>query len=232
MRFIVVTLIFLVVLVYSAPWISRILPSHYNPFTPLLISDPPNFITQFKLRRLDKNPQACLAALERAKEAGAVSFITTADTGGTCPLSSPVRVQGFGSVALSSSFLASCRLALSSTMFIVQVAKPQAQTQLGSDLIRIDHLGSYACRNVYHRPEAKLSEHATAEALDVAGFRLADGTDVTVLKGWKEQKPHGDYIRAIFRESCPYFGNSIGPDYNAAHANHFHFGMHGVGFCR
>ncbi|MGC6386683.1 extensin family protein [Ewingella sp. S1.OA.A_B6] len=232
MRFIIVTLILLVVLLYSAPWISRILPPQYNPFSPLLISDPPNFITQFKLRRLDKNPQACFAALERARDAGAISFITIGDTGGTCPLSSPVRVQRFGSVALSSSFLASCRLALSSAMFISQVVKPQAQAQLGSDLIRIDHLGSYVCRNLYNRAEGKLSEHATAEALDVAGFHLADGTDVTVLKGWKEQKPRGSYIRAIFKESCSYFGNSIGPDYNVAHANHFHFGMRWFGFCR
>ncbi|MBA0900712.1 extensin family protein, partial [Escherichia coli] len=25
--------------------------------------------------------------------------------------------------------------------------------------------------------------------------------------------------------------NALGPEYNAAHANHFHFGMRGQGFC-
>ena len=41
--------------------------------------------------------------------------------------------------------------------------------------------GSFACRNIYHRQQARRSEHATADALDVSGFRLADGRRVSVL---------------------------------------------------
>lgn len=51
-------------------------------------------------------------------------------------------------------------------------------------LTRIEHLGSYACRNIYHRPDARRSEHASAEALDVSGFQLSDGRKITVLRGW------------------------------------------------
>lgn len=232
MRYFVGILILFGLLICFAPWFNYVLPTQYNPFTPLQVTDPPNFIAKYKLRRLDKNPQACFAALKNAREAGAISFIIADNMGGNCPLSAPVRVQRFGAVTLSSSFLASCRLALSSAMFISQVAKPLAQAQFGSALTRIDHLGSYACRNVYNRKEGRLSEHATAEALDVAGFHFANGTNVTVLKGWKAEGHEGEFIHAIFDGSCPYFGNSIGPDYNAVHANHFHFGMRWFGFCR
>lgn len=232
MKYVVVLIIFLVALLYAAPWITERVPSRYNPFTPLSVNDPPNVITKYKLRRLDNNPEACLAVLDSAEQEGAISFTRVASTQGKCPLQSPVRVQKFGSVSLSSSFLASCRLALSSAMFVSQVAKPQAEAQLIAGLTRIDHLGSYACRNVYHRAEGRLSEHATAEALDVAGFRLADGRNITVLKAWKQDDASGSFIRDMFNRSCPYFGNSIGPDYNAAHANHFHLGMRWFGFCR
>jgi len=232
MRFLLGALVLFVVLIFSVPLIQEHLPAKYNPFAPLSVNDPPNIITKYKLRRLDNNPEACLSVLDRANEAGDISFVRVANMSGTCPLTSPVRVQNFGTVSLSSSFLASCRLALSSTMFVSQVAKPQAEAQLGSELVGINHLGSYACRNVYNQKEGRLSEHATAEALDVAGFRLADGRVITVLKAWKQEGNDGHFIRDIFNKSCPYFGNSIGPDYNAAHANHFHLGMNWFGFCR
>lgn len=222
----------LIVLILCAPWLSERIPREYNPFAPLAVSDPPNLITGYKLRRLDNNPQACFEALDRAQTAGAIKFNRAGDMSGKCPLTNSVRVRAFGDVSLSSSYLASCRLAMSSAMYVSQVAKPLASEVLGSPLVRIDHLGSYACRNIYSKPNARLSEHATAEALDIAGFQLKDGRQLTVLKQWQQTGDEGQFIRTLFSESCPYFGNSIGPDYNAAHANHFHLGLRWFGFCR
>jgi len=232
MRYWIGLMALLIVLILCGPWISERVPPAYNPFAPIAVSDSPNFITRYKLRRLDNNPQACLEALERAQAAGAIQFTPVGNMGGTCPLKDPVRVRGFGDVSLSSSYLASCRLALSSAMFVSQVAKPLSNEALGSPLVRIDHLGSYACRNIYNKPNGPLSEHATAEALDIAGFRLKDGRQLTVLKQWPQTGDEGQYIHSLFSKSCPYFGNSIGPDYNAAHANHFHLGLRWFGFCR
>ncbi|MFU0735376.1 extensin family protein, partial [Klebsiella quasipneumoniae] len=93
-----------------------------------------------------------------------------------------------------------------------------------------DHLGSFACRNIYHREQARRSEHATADALDVSGFRLTDGRRISILQGWRSERSH-PWLAALLSNSCPYFGNALGPEYNAAHANHFHFGMRGQGFC-
>ncbi|HAG01764.1 MAG TPA: hypothetical protein DCG59_00550, partial [Leclercia adecarboxylata] len=51
-----------------------------------------------------------------------------------------------------------------------------------------------------------------------------------VLRGW-ENANAGPWVRAMLDASCGYFGNALGPDYNAAHANHFHLGMRGFGYC-
>ena len=48
-----------------------------------------------------------------------------------------------------------------------------AQQILGSTLVRIETMGSYNCRNVAGTD--RRSAHATANAIDVSGFALADG---------------------------------------------------------
>lgn len=207
----------------------RWLPSHYNPFTPLNLDDPPGRITQYKLRRL--TPEACASLLAQANQKNLIRTQAVADSGGECPLNNVVRVRDFGPVSLNGSFLASCPLALSSALFVSQQARPLTKRFTGSELTRIEHLGSFACRNIYHRPDARRSEHATADALDIAAFRLANGERVTVLNGWKSAKTQ-PWLKALLAASCGYYGNGLGPEYNAAHASHFHLGMRGFGLCR
>lgn len=214
------------------PWLEKNLPPQWNPFTPLQVTDAPTLVTRYKLKKLDRDPAACLTVLKIAQQQGYMRFTQPTPVSGTCPLPAPVRVENFGDVRLSSSFLASCPLALSTTMFVVQSAKPLAAAELASPLARIDHLGSYACRNIYHRAEGRLSEHATADALDIAGFRLKNGEQINVLKEWSRQQPQGHWLQQVFRQSCQYYGNSLGPEYNSAHANHFHLGMRGFSVCR
>jgi hypothetical protein len=43
---------------------------------------------------------------------------------------------------------------------------------------------SYACRNVYNRPDGHLSQHAFANAIDLPMFVLADGRKIDVTHGW------------------------------------------------
>nr|WP_249428850.1 extensin family protein [Enterobacter bugandensis] len=207
----------------------RWLPSYYNPFTPLNLDDPPGRITQYKLRRL--TPEACASLLAQANQKNLIRTQAVADSGGECPLNNVVRVRDFGPVSLNGSFLASCPLALSSALFVSQQARPLTKRFTGSELTRIEHLGSFACRNIYHRPDARRSEHATAEALDIAAFQLANGERVTVLNGWKSAKTQ-PWLKALLAASCGYYGNGLGPEYNAAHASHFHLGMRGFGLCR
>lgn len=223
------TLLIVFILVAVATVGYRWLPSHYNPFTPLSLDDPPGPITQYKLRRL--TPEACASLLSQANQKALIRTQPVADSAGACPLHNVVRVRDFGPVSLNSSFLASCPLALSSALFVSQQARPLTKTWTGSELVRIEHLGSYACRNIYHRPDARRSEHATAEALDISAFRLANGERVTILHGWRSTKTQ-PWLQVLLTASCGYYGNGLGPEYNAAHANHFHLGMRGFGLCR
>lgn len=216
-------------LVAAGGLVYRFLPAHYNPFAPLQLSDPPGRIAQFKLQRL--TPEDCAALLTQANQRRWISSQPVADSGGDCPLQNVVRVRSFGDVALSSSFLASCPLALSSARFVEQQAQPLAQAHFGSALRQIDHLGSYACRNIYNRADARRSEHASADALDIAAFRFASGQRVTVLNGWKQPQTQ-PFLRQLLDSACLYYGNGLGPEYNAAHADHFHLGMRGYGLCR
>lgn len=115
----------------------RYLPSYYNPFAPLQLADPPGWITTFKLQRL--TPSQCRELLTAANQQGLISSQPVADSAGECPLSHVVRVRDFGQVKLSSSFLASCPLALRSALFVEQQAKPLTETWMKRRLTRIEH---------------------------------------------------------------------------------------------
>lgn len=88
--------------------------------------------------------------------------------------------------------------------------------------------------SIYNRENARRSEHASAAAFDLAGFRLADGRRISVLDDWNnEQEPaRGEFLKAVHRAACGYFGTVLGPDYNQPHENHFHLDTSSFGICR
>ncbi|HZU63239.1 MAG TPA: extensin family protein [Novosphingobium sp.] len=106
-----------------------------------------------------------------------------------------------------------------------------ARLALGSPLARIETMGSYNCRNIAgsdHR-----SAHATADAIDVSGFVLADGRHISVLSQWSAGTAEERYfLRLVHTSACKRFGTVLGPDYNPAHRNHFHLELSAAGFCR
>jgi hypothetical protein len=205
------------------------LPDRWNPWAPLNVRDEPNLMTSFKLWRLQDDPALC----EQALQTSTLRYALQADSGpqAKCPLSNVVRIQG-GDVALSSSFLSSCRLALAYALFDLHTLQPAAERVFGERVSQVDHLGSFACRNVYNRSEGRLSQHASANALDIAGFRLADGRRISVLRDWKDEGDNGKFLRLIRDGACRQFSTVLGPDYNAAHRNHFHVDMGRWRVCR
>ena len=204
-------------------------PERWNPWAPLDVREPANLLTSFKLWRLQGDPSLC----DQALQTSTLRYAHQADSGpdAQCPLNDTLRIQG-GDVALSSSFLASCRLAVAYALFDVHALQPAAQAVFGQKVVQIDHLGSFACRNVYNRSEGRLSQHASANALDIAGFRLADGRRISVLKDWKDDGDNGRFLRLVRDGACKQFSTVLGPDYNAAHRNHFHVDMGRWQVCR
>ncbi|MFB3304459.1 extensin family protein [Pseudomonas sp. AMR01] len=205
------------------------LPAEWNPWAPLDVRASPNLLTRFKLSRLQDDPALCDQVLKTSGLRVSHQADTPVDV--ACPLSNILRVQG-ADVALSSSFLASCPLAVAFALFERHSLQPAAQAVFGQAVTRVDHLGSFACRNIYNRAEGRLSQHASANALDIAGFRLADGRSISVLKDWPGEGANARFLRQIRDGACDDFNVVLSPDYNAAHRNHFHLDMGRWGVCR
>ena len=203
-------------------------PAEWNPWAPLDVKAAPNWLTGFKQMRLRGNPELCAQVLSNS----GLRVTAQADSpDAKCPLIGTVRVQG-GEVALSSSFLASCPLAVAYAMFERHSLQPAAQSVYGQRVARLDHLGSFACRNVYNRESGTLSRHASADALDISGFRLADGRSISVLKDWPKQNQDARFLRQVRDGACEAFSVVLSPDYNAAHRNHFHVDVGRWSVCR
>jgi hypothetical protein len=203
-------------------------PAQWNPWAPLDVKAEPNWLTGYKLMRLRSDPELCTQALSSSD----LRVTRQSDSpDAKCPLIGALRVQG-GEVALSSSFLASCPLAVAYAMFERHTLQPIAQSAYGQKVARIDHLGSFACRNVYNRESGALSRHASADALDIAGFRLADGRSISVLRDWPKQNQDAQFLRQVRDGACEAFSVVLSPDYNAAHRNHFHVDVGRWSVCR
>lgn len=203
-------------------------PPQWNPWAPLDIKAAPNWLTGYKLMRLRSDPELCTQALSSSD----LRVSPQADSpGAKCPLVGALRVQG-GGVALSSSFIASCPLAVAYAMFEHHTLQPAAQSAYGQKIARVDHLGSFACRNVYNRESGALSRHASADALDIAGFRLAGGRTISVLRDWPKQNQDAEFLRQVRDGACESFSVVLSPDYNAAHRNHFHVDVGRWSVCR
>ena len=106
-----------------------------------------------------------------------------------------------------------------------------ARKLLGSPLARIETMGSYSCRTI--AGSDRLSGHATANAIDVAGFVLEDGQRISLKADWHGGTPaEREFLRVVFKSACKRFGTVLGPDYNPAHADHFHLEGSDAEFCR
>lgn len=203
------------------------LAPRWNPWARLDLREPPNLLTSFKLRRLRENRALCEQALASAPLRYAAVPDSTPVPG--CPVENSVRVQG-SAVRFNGPFLATCPLAAAYVLFELHGLQPAAQAVFGQPVVRVDHFGSFACRNIAR--SNRRSEHASANALDLAGFHLQDGTRITVARDWQGDGDKARFLRQVRDAACATFSVTLGPQYNAAHHDHFHVDMGGFGMCR
>lgn len=195
------------------------LPSHLNPWSPLRLDEAPNFLTRYKLGRASGDGNACRAAL--AQTQWRYSPIADEVTRPGCGYSNAVRIEHM-EADVSEPFAVSCREALSLALWEQHVLQPSAHRYFGAPVTRIDHFGSYSCRSVYGRPNARMSHHATADALDVAGFVIGQEKRIRVLRDWESGGAEAHFLRDVHKGACRFFDSVLGPQYNAAHRDHFH----------
>lgn len=106
---------------------------------------------------------------------------------GGCGAAAPVRLIAVGTkpqVTLSPPAIMTCRLASAMHRWATQDLQRLAKKHLKDQIIRIEVMSDYSCRNTYGRKIGKLSEHALANAIDIRGFSTADGKVVRLLSAW------------------------------------------------
>lgn len=208
----------------------RYAPDRYDPFAPLDIAAAPSFLTEWKLRALKDDPAACFAALDTVHLD--YQAVPDRETGQGCGFENAARLRrstvSWGSAGLPMT----CPMVAALALWERHDLQPAAERLLGAQVARIDHFGSYACRNVNNRASGRRSQHARANAVDIAGFVMDDGRVISVLKDWGDGGVRGAFLGDVHAAACGRFASVLGPDYNAAHANHFHFDMGGFGICR
>ncbi len=174
----------------------------------------------------------CLGDL--SSEGVAFRSLPDRDYGKGCGLAGAVQLTDVG-VPVAGLGAVRCGEARAFASWVRNAVAPAAYQMLGSELRRVDTYGSYACRNVIGSPRNadRRSGHAIANAVDVAGFLLADGRRVTVLGDWRSADPRvQDFWRTVHGSACKRFGTVLSPDYNAAHANHLHLEDDKAQMCR
>ena len=89
-------------------------------------------------------------------------------------------------IAFSQAPTANCALAAALVLWQRDVVAPAAERHLGQAVSQVEMGGPvYSCRPVAGRRDGRMSEHARANAIDISGFVLADGTILAVRGGWR-----------------------------------------------
>lgn len=180
-----------------------------------------------------RDTQQCFADLSRAEVR--FSPLPDRDYGSGCVVLGAVQLLDIGTPVNGLKAIR-CPAARALVGWVRHGVRPAARQLLGSDVTRIDSYGTYVCRGIVgggSRAAGRISEHGLANAVDIGGFVLADGRRISIERDWNSPDPQvREFLRIIHRSACKRFVTTLGPEYNAAHANHFHFDMGGRPLCR
>ncbi len=194
------------------------------PWTKLDLSQPVGAFTGRKLVELRSETDRCTGLLERA----GVEFeaLPPRSGGAQCGYDDAVRLGRGGALDISyrpSDLGTSCAVAAALALWEWHVVQPAALEHFGRKVAAIEHFGSYSCRRMYGRSEGSWSEHATANAVDIATFRLDGGRRVSIVGDWQGEDAEARFLRDVRDGACRLFATVLSPDYNEAHRDHFHF---------
>lgn len=180
-----------------------------------------------------RDTQQCYADLSRAEVR--FSPLPDRDYGSGCVVLGAVQLLDIGTPVNGLKAIR-CPAARALVGWVRHGVRPAARQLLGSDVTRIDSYGTYVCRGIVGggtRAAGRVSEHGLANAVDIGSFVLADGRRISIERDWNSPDPQvREFLRIIHRSACKRFVTTLSPEYNAAHANHFHFDMGGRPLCR
>lgn len=209
--------------------IARWAPPEDLPWTPLRLDQPVGLATGMKFEAATDDPVRCRAVLAEAD----VAFVEEPDrAAGGCATRNTIRLR-MPAVRLDPAApVMTCPEALAYAFWSRHAVQAVARAELGEPIARVEHYGTYACRNVYGRETGARSQHAYANALDVAAFRTASGRRISVLRDFRDEGPDGRFLRGVRDGACRWFRAVLSPDYNEAHRDHLHLDRGRFHACR
>ena len=205
------------------------LPPEHNPFVPLEIDQPIGLATELKLSRMSADAPACFEFLDTSL----IEYTALDDTPGDepCGFRNALTLDQ-SALPYNATLRMTCPLTAALALWERQSVVIRAEEFLETPPVRVLSYGSYSCRRLYGRSTGRYSQHATGNAVDIQGFEFADGSRITLLDDWEDDSPEGRFLTDVRDDACKLFGTVLGPDYNAAHADHFHMDMSRTGLCR
>ncbi|WP_230291267.1 extensin family protein [Croceicoccus sp. Ery5] len=233
-RAVIALLVLLALLAGGHGWL-KAHPEH-DPRAPVDLNGPEGWATSMQLAGLRGDPVQCRQALDRA----GIGFTALDPMGeGACRRDDRMRIASDaerGLILTPTMPEASCSVNAALHWWMQHRVQPAAEDILGSRVASLQHLGTFNCRRINGGSQGRWSEHATGNAIDIAGFTLEDGRRLTLSADWQNAgNPEGAFLRAVRDGACDAFGTVLSPDYNALHADHFHLDQaeRGLGsFCR
>lgn len=171
----------------------------------------------------DAEARACLA---RRPASSYIEQVRSIDGKGVCGINHPLKVYALegGTIGIGPNATIGCPMTEALEGWMRASVQPAALAWFGVPVVEIKQISAYYCRTKNSVRGADLSEHAFGNALDVAGFKLADGRTVTVLKGWKGAQDERAFLREVFATACASFKTALGPGAKY-HSDHFHLDL-------
>ncbi|WP_245412310.1 extensin family protein [Notoacmeibacter ruber] len=144
--------------------------------------------------------------------------------GPSCGIEWPVQLTRLpGKVAVEPAATLTCQMALATAVWAKEELNPSARWRFFSGVEKIRNGSSYRCTRIGGR--GKWSAHASGNALDVMEIVLKNGKSIDVTKpGFFSFRQKG-LLNAVREDACPYFTTVLGPGYDKAHGDHFHFDL-------
>ncbi|WP_189436598.1 extensin-like domain-containing protein [Pseudovibrio japonicus] len=167
-----------------------------------------------------------------------VNIVKSVNGPGACGMKQPVTLNSVGGrrqkVALNAAVQVECKVAQQLDRWVQQVAMPAARKEFGASITSIRTAAGYVCRGRNNVKGAKLSEHGKGNAVDIVGFTLSNGREVTVANGWNGSSANRRFIRGLHKGACEHFTTVLGPAADRYHQDHFHLDLacHGKGCTR
>jgi hypothetical protein len=202
-------------------------PREYDPLALPDLDAEPNLLTAFKLKLIDSSAENCRAAFGRAGKP--VTIEPARSDTPQCIKQDTIKLASLSTAKLN---VEETRCAIAARLFMWEynVVQPAARKYFNEPVTEILHFGSYSCRNI--RGSSATSEHATANAFDISGFRLRSGKLVTLKQDWQVRQPPAEFLREVRDGACDYFNLVLSPDYNADHHDHLNVDMGWYRTCR